>query len=313
MSDDYIYPQGTTTKIDIPTEYNELIIGSSSARKNRKSFVEELFNFPESNIRFYNFAWLHLKFTKETNFDKENFGHTEQAIKDIGRFMRKLSEREEGRTASEIINLFHRRTAHPEHLDWMKQSRVMKWIKGKLPQFDQHDIQRLPNASGFIAIQSIFDYMDASAHTKLALLADLKTKWENNLKTDQELNWLIEEEEHIKRRRQLAWNYIIQNCQGLFRFDRIPSKHEDILEIFDQLTENGISKHSVIKKLKRHEGKEKSVAMGRKDKNLGILLENHKRLKELAAHWQLTERETMDRLIANGFEKELGKEASSED
>lgn len=311
MHDDHIYPDETTISVEIPIGPNETIHNPARTR-NKKSYVEELFNFPENNMRFYNFAWLHLKFTEEANFNKENFGHTEQATKDIEKFMRKLSEREEDRITHEIIKLFHKRAVHPEHLAWMKQSRAMKWVKGKLPQFDQQKIQRLPNAFGFTAIQSIFDYMDAGITAKIAHLNGLKTQWDHNLKTDHYLKWL-DDKVHGKERRELAWAVICDKYPDRFNVVHTPSKYQDFLEIFDQLAEEGISKQDFIKSLKGKESKLKTANKGRKAKNLDILLENHTRLKKLANHWGVTERETMDRLIADGFEKELGKGAPSED
>lgn len=318
MSDDYIYPPGTIIKVDIPTEHNEFIIGSSSARntalKNRKSFVEELFNFPESNIRFYNFAWLHLKFSKEANFNKENFGHPEETTKDIGKFMRNLSEREESRIAHEILKLFHKRAVHPEHLAWMKQSRAMKWVKGKLHQFDQQEIQRFPNAVGFIAIQSIFDYMDAGITAKIAQLNGLKAQWDQNLKTDRHLTWL-DDKEHGKERRELAWTVLCEKFPDRFNVVRTPNKYQDFLEILDQLAEaeEGVSKENFAKSLKRKVSKLQNANKGKKAKNLDILLENHPRLKRLADHWKVQQCEAMDRLISEAHDKEFGKDPIPED
>jgi len=313
MHDDHIYPNGTTTYVDIPIEPNEVIHNYARTR-NKKSYVEELFNLPENNMRFYNFAWLHLKFTEEASFNKESFGVPEQVTKDIGKFMRKLSEREESRIAHEILKLFHKRAVHPEHLAWMNQSRAMKWVKGKLPQFDQQEIQRLPNAVGFIAIQSIFDYMDAGITAKIAHLNELKAQWDQNLKADRHLKWL-NDKEHDKERRELAWTVLCEKFPDRFNVVRTPSKYQDFLEILDQLAEaeEGVSKENFAKSLKRKVSKLKTANKGRKAKNLDILLENHTRLKKLANHWGVPECVAMDRLISEAFEGELGKEQPSED
>ena len=313
MHDEHIDPYGTKIQVEIPIGPNE-ILTDLARTKGKKSYIEELFNLPENNMRFYNFAWLHLKFTEEANFNKENFGHPEHTTKDIGKFMRKLSEREESRIANETLKLFHKRAVHPEYLTWMKQPRAMKWIKGKLPQFDQQEIQRLPNAVGFIAIQSIFDYMEAGITAKIAHLNELKAQWDQNLKADRHLKWL-DDKEHGKECRELAWTVLCEKFPNRFNVVRSPSKYQDFLEIFDQFTEavEGVSKENLAKSLKAKVSKLKNANKGRKAKNLDILLENHPRLKKLAEHWAVPECIALDRLISEAHEKEFGKDPISDD
>lgn len=313
MSDNFIYPPGTTIEVEVPIEENELTLNSLNTRnhssKKKTTFLEELFDHPESNIRFYNFVWLHLKFTEEAKFNKENLGHPEHTTQDISKFMRKLDERKERNISREIIKLFHKRTVHPEHLAWMKQSRAMKWIKGKLPQFDPQEIQRFPNAVGFIAIQSIFDYMDAGITAKIAHLNELKAQWDQNLKADRHLKWL-DDKEHGKEYRELAWTVLCEKFPNRFNVVRPPSKYQDFLEIFDQFTEavEGVSKENLAKSLKAKVSKLKNANKSKKAKNLDILLENHPRLKRLAERWGVPECVAMDRLISEAHEKEFGKE-----
>lgn len=278
------------------------------------SHIEELFGERKSNMRFYNFTWLYLFFNEDTEFKEENIGLKHPTFSDIEQFFNKeLNDREAKRLAGRIREEFFKQCIPAETLSWVSHStRATNWFKGKIITFDQDKIYRFINLNGLPLAQAIIDQWEAHSSYKISLISDLQKKWEANIKSDHELSWL-DEAKNAKARRNLVWNELCEKYGSKFNVDHVPKSHQDILEIFDQLVDEGISKKAFIRSLQNKLSKQKNVDNGRKPKNLDIRLENHSKLKELATHWGVTEREAMDRLISEAFEKVLGKEASSED
>ncbi|MFV3385591.1 hypothetical protein ACNFCJ_09100 [Pseudomonas sp. NY15364] len=280
-----------------------------AAANRQDNYLEDLFKARTSNMRLFNFAWLFLKFKEDAKFEEFNFGTKESTLDDIESFMLDVltSHTIASALAEEILREFNRRAVQPEKLTWAIGPRTSRWIKNKITPFDRYQIKRLPNISGPQLTQAIFDFMDADLSAKIAHLEELKTQWDQNLKTDHHLKWL-DDKVHGKERRELAWAALCEKYPDRFNVVRAPSKHQDFLEIFDQLAEEGVSKRDFIKSLKGKESKLKTANKGRKAKNLDILLENHPRLKKLAEHWAVPECIALDRLISEAHEKEFGKE-----
>lgn len=279
------------------------------AANRQDNYLEDLFKARTSNMRLFNFAWLFLQFKEDAKFEEFNFEKKESTLDDIESFMLDVltSHKIASALAEEILREFNRRAVHPEKLTWAIGPRTSRWIKNKITPFDRYQIKRLPNISGPQLTQAIFDFMDADLSAKIAHLEELKTQWDQNLKTDHHLKWL-DDKVHGKERRELAWAALCDKYPDRFNVVRAPSKHQDFLEIFDQLAEEGVSKRDFIKSLKGKESKLKTANKGRKAKNLDILLENHPRLKKLAEHWAVPECIALDRLISEAHEKEFGKE-----
>ena len=278
------------------------------------SHIEELFGERKSNMRFYNFTWLYLFFNEDTEFKEENIGLKYPTLADIEQFFNKgLNKREAKNLAGRIREKFFKQCIPAETLSWASHStRVTKWLKGKIVVFDQDNIQKFINLNGSLLIQAIIDQWEAHSSYKISLISELQKKWEANIKSDHELSWL-NEAQNARARRNLAWNELCEKYGSKFNVDHVPKSHQDMLEIFDQLVDEGISKKAFIRSLQNKLSKQKNVDNGRKPKNLDILLENHSKLKELATIWEVTEREAMDRLISEAFEGEFGKEQPSED
>ncbi|EMO2021460.1 hypothetical protein DY966_02405 [Pseudomonas aeruginosa] len=274
------------------------------------SYNEELFGERESNMRFYNFVWLYLFLRENADFEEENIGIKESTLADIEHFFqKKCSDRDAQKLARFIRKEFRIQHIPIETTDWISRStRATKWIKGKIAIFDQDNIQQFTNLNGLSLIHATLDQWDARSSLKVKLISEFQKKWEANIKTDHELSWL-EETSHAKARRSLAWNKLCEDYGSTFNADRVPSTHQDILEIFDQLVDEGFSKKKFIRGLQKENNKQKNIDDGRKPKNLGILLVNHAKLKELADLWQVPEYAAMDRLISDTFKNELGKEA----
>lgn len=275
--------------------------------------IEELFKERKINTRFYNFAWIYLFVNEHTNFDEENIGFADSTLADIGNFLNEECSAQEAKDLARMIREDFRRQYTPtETLNWVSSStRAIKWFKEKITTIDQNNIHRFTNLNGMPLTQAIVDQWDVRSSFKADFISELQKKWEANIKSDHELRWL-EEKAFAKERRDLAWHELCKKYGSKFKADNAPKTHQDILEVFDQLADEGISKKEFIRKLQLKQSKQKNSDNGRKPKNLDILHKNHSKLKELATHWKVTEREAMDRLIADGFEKELGKEASSE-
>lgn len=276
--------------------------------------LEKLFGERVSNMRFYNFAWLYLFLDEHADFEEENIGFADSTLGDIEHFLSKECGVQEAKDLARLIREDFRRQYIPtEILNWVSSStRSIKWFKEKIITIDQDNIRRLINLKGMPLIQATIDQWDVRSSFKVNFVSELKKKWEANIKSDHELRWL-EEKPFTKERRDLAWHELCRKYGSKFKANNAPKTSQDILEIFDQLADDGISKKEFIRSLQLKQSKQKNADNGRKPKNLDILLENHSKLKELATIWEVTEREAMDRLIADGFEKELGKEASSED
>ena len=279
------------------------------AANRQDNYLEDLFKARTSNMRLFNFAWLFLKLKEDAKFEEFNFGKKESTLDDIESFMLDVltSHKIASALAEEILRELNRRADQPQKLTWAIGPRTSRWIKNKITPFDRYQIKRLPNISGPQLTQAIFDFMDADLSAKIAHLEELKTQWDQNLKTDHHLKWL-DDKVHGKERRELAWAALCEKYPDRFNVVRAPSKHQDFLEIFDQLAEEGVSKRDFIKSLKGKESKLKTANKGRKAKNLDILLENHPRLKKLAEHWAVPECIALDRLISEAHEKEFGKE-----
>lgn len=276
--------------------------------------LEELFGERMSNMRFYNFAWLYLFLVEHADFEEENIGFADSTLADIENFLTKECSAQEAKDLARFIREDFRRQYIPtETFNWVSSStRSIKWFKEKTIAIDQDNIHRFTNLKGMPLIQAIIDQWDVRSSFKANFVSELQKKWETNIKSDHELRWL-EEKPFTKERRDLAWNELCQKYSSKFKVDNSPKTHQDILEIFDQLADEGISKKEFIRSLQLKQSKQKSADKGRKDKNLGILLENHSKLKELATHWQVYEYVAMDRLISEAFEGEFGKEQPSED
>lgn len=263
-------------------------------------------------MRFYNFAWLYLFLDEHADFEEENIGFADSTLGDIEHFLSKECSAQEAKDLARLIRKDFRRQYIPtEILNWVSSStRSIKWFKEKTIAIDQDNIHRLINLKEMPLIQAIIDQWDVRSSFKVNFISELQKKWETNIKSDHELRWL-EEKPFAKKRRDLAWQELCKKHGSKFNANNAPKNHQDILEIFDQLKDQGLSKKEFIRSLQLKQSKQKNTDSGRKSKNLDILLENHSKLKELATIWEVTEREAMDRLIADGFEKELGKEASS--
>lgn len=277
-------------------------------------YLKYLFKARTSNMRLYNFAWLYLQFKEDAKFEEFNFGIKENTLDDIESFMLDVltNDKDASTLAGEILREFNRRAVQPEKLTWAFGPRTSRWVKNKISPFDRYRVKRLPNISGPQLTQAIFDFMEADLSSKTAHLDELKTQWEQNLKTDHHLKWL-DDKEHDKERRELAWAVICEKFPDRFNVVRPPSKYQDFLEIFDQLAEEGISKRDFIKSLKVKVSKLKTANEKKKAKNLDILLENHPRLKKLAEAWEMPECKVMDTLISDAHEKEFGKDPVSKD
>lgn len=284
------------------------------AANRQDNYLEDLFKARTSNMRLFNFAWLFLKFKEDAKFEEFNFGTKESTLDDIESFMLDVltSHKIASALAEEILREFNRRAVQPEKLTWAIGPRTSRWIKNKITPFDRYQIKRLPNISGPQLTQAIFDFMDADLSAKIAHLEELKTQWDQNLKTDHHLKWL-DDKEHGKERRELAWAVICEKFPDRFNVVRPPSKYQDFLEIFDQLAEEGISKRDFIKSLKGKVSKLKTANEKKKAKNLDILIDNHRCLKALAEAWGMSESKVMDTLIFEAHQKEFEKKQPSKD
>lgn len=280
----------------------------------QKSHIEELFGERKSNMRFYNFVWLYLFLNENANFEEENIGVREPTLADIEYFLSKESSEREAKGLANLIREDYRKQCIPaDQLNWISSStRSIKWFKEKIDIIDQYDIHQFINLNGFPLILAIIDQWKVRSSFKKNLISEFQRTWEANIKSDHELSWL-EDKSFAKERRNLAWGELSGKYGGKFKVDRVPSTYQDILEIFDQLVEEGISKKSFIRSLQNKQSKQKNIDDRRKAKNLDILLENHSKLKELATQWKVTEREAMDKLISEAFGKVFGKEASTPD
>lgn len=297
--------QSHTPSIKFDNEPEDVVVTTS-----QDSYNEELFGERESNMRFYNFVWLYLFLKENADFEEENIGIKESTLADIERFFQEECSDQEAQNLARFIREDFRTQHIPtETINWLSRStRTIKWIKGKIAIFDQDNIHQFTNLNGLPLIHATLDQWNARSSLKVKLIGELQKKWEANIKTDHELSWL-EETSHAKARRSLAWNELCEKYGSKFNADRVPSTHQDILEIFDQLVDEGVSKKKIIRSLQNEKNKQKNIDDGRKPKNLGILLVNHAKLKELADLWQVPEYAAMDRLISDTFENELGKEA----
>ncbi|AVO56099.1 hypothetical protein [Ectopseudomonas mendocina] len=277
------------------------------------SNVEELFKERKINTRFYNFAWLHLFFNEHANFDEENIGFADSTLADIGNFLNEECNAQEAKDLARMIREDFRRQYIPtETLNWISSAtRAIKWFKEKIITIDQDNIHRFINLNGMPLIQAIIDQWGVRSSFKVDFVSELRKRWEANIKSDHALRWL-EEKPFAKERRDLAWYELCKKYGSKFKANNAPKTHQDILEIFDQLADEGISKKEFIRSLQLKQSKQKNVDNGRKPKNLDILLKNHSKLKELATIWEVTEREAMDRLISEAFEEEFGKGQPSE-
>lgn len=317
-----IFKFGINDKILIPNENKPASLGidfddeegETIVLKIHESDIEELFKERKSNTRFYNFVWFYLFFNEDADFEEGSIGVKDATFADIEYFFDKeCSDREAKKLARRIREKFVNQCIPTEALNWVSHSaRVTNWFKGKIIILDRDNIHQFINLNGLPLIQAIIDQWEARSSYKIDFISDLQKKWETNIKSDHELRWL-EDTKYAKTRRNLVWNEVCAKYGSKFNVDHVPKSHQDILEIFDQLADEGISKKEFIRSLQLKQSKQKNADNGRKPKNLDILLENHLKLKELATIWEVTERETMDRLIADGFEKELGKGAPSED
>lgn len=284
------------------------------AANRQDDYLEYLFKARSSNMRLYNFAWLYLQFKEDARFEEFNFGMKESTLDDIESFMLDVlsNDKEASALAEEILHEFNRRAVQPEKLNWTFEPRASKWIKNKISPFDRYRVKRLPNISAPQLTQAIFDFMEADLSSKIAHLNELKTQWDQNLKTDHHLKWL-DDKEHGKERRELAWAVICEKFPDRFNVVRPPSKYQDFLEIFDQLAEEGISKRDFIKSLKGKVSKLKTANAKKKAKNLDILIDNHRCLKALAEAWGMSESKVMDTLISEAHQKEFEKKQLSKD
>jgi hypothetical protein len=269
------------------------------------SQIEKLLGESKSNMRFYNFAWLYLFFNKNAEFEKENIGFKEATLADIEYFLDKECSAREAKDLAKLIREdFRKQCIAAGALNWISIStRPMKWFKEKIFGLDQYNIRQFTNLNGLPLIQAIIDQWEARGAFKANFVSELQKKWETNIKSDHELSWL-EDAKNSKSRRNLAWNELCEKHSSKFKVDHAPKSHQDVLEIFDQLVEEGISKKVFVRSLQNKLSKQKNADNGRKPKNLDILVENHSRLKRLATSWKVTEREAMDRLISEAFEKE---------
>jgi hypothetical protein len=277
------------------------------------SRIEELFEERKSNMRFYNFVWLYLFFNKNADFEEESIGFKEATFADIEHFFEKECCDWEAKDLAKLIRKYFRKQCIPtDSLNWISSStRTIKWLKEKITTFDQYNITQFININGLPLIQAILDQWEMRSSFKVNFVRELQKKWESNIKSDHELNWL-EDKSHAKERRNLAWHELCEKYDSKFQVNNAPKTHQDILEIFDQLIDEGISKKAFIRSLLSKQSKQKNADNGRKPKNVEILLDNHSKLKELATYWQVPEYVAMDRLISEAFEEALGKESPPE-
>lgn len=187
------------------------------------NYLEELFNARTSDMRLYNFAWLYLQFKEDAKFEEFNFGIKESTLDDIKSFMLDVltNDKDASALAERILRAFNRRSVQPEKLNWAFEPRTSKWIKNKITPFDRYLVKRLPNISSQQLIQAIFDFMETDLSSKIAHLDELKTQWDQNLKTDNHLKWL-NDKEHGKERRELAWTVICEKFPDCFKVVRPP-------------------------------------------------------------------------------------------